>query len=156
MALNLTRRQKLSACLGALGVSLLGRSGVARADQAAADQFIGQFTRGKKPIEDWITLDLPAETDDGGAVQITVSVHIPTRDAAHVMDLLVVTSGNAQPAIVTFHFSPMSVAEASTRIRLAKPKPSPETHSVTAVARLSDGSCYKTKKDVTVKGTGCM
>ncbi|WP_315783338.1 MULTISPECIES: thiosulfate oxidation carrier protein SoxY [unclassified Bradyrhizobium] len=152
----MTRRQKLSAFLGALGMAVLGRSDVAHADQTAVDLLIGQFAGGKKPIEDRMTLDLPAETDDGGAVQITVSVDIPTRENTHLTDLLVVTSGNAQPTIVTFHFSPTSVAEASTRIRLAKPRPSPEKHSVTAVARLSDGTCYKIKRDVTVKEAGCI
>lgn len=154
MALYLTRRQKLSAVIGALGVAMLRGLSVARADQGAVDQLIRQFARGRSPIVDRVKLDLPNTSDDGSSVNITVAVDIPPTENGYVTDLLVVADGNTRPAIVTFHFSPISVAEASTRIRLAKP--SAGAQSVTAVARLNDGSCYKITKAVTVSDAGCM
>jgi sulfur-oxidizing protein SoxY len=154
VTLYLTRRQKLSACIGALVMAVLGRSGVARADQAAVDQLVRQFAGGRTPVVDRVKLDLPSTTDDGSSVRITVSVDIPPRENTYVTDLLVVADGNTQPTIVTFHFSPMSVPEASTRVRLAKP--SAGAQSVTAVARLNNGSCYRVTQAVTVTNAGCM
>ncbi len=154
MALYFTRRQKLSACVSALGIAVLGRSNVvARADQAAVDQLIGQFASGRKVIPGRVKLELPPSSEDGNAVPLTVSVDIPEMESTYVTDVLVVADGNVRPTIVSFQFSPISVAEASTRIRLEKP--SSGIQNVTAVARLNDGSYYATTKTVTVINSGC-
>jgi sulfur-oxidizing protein SoxY len=154
MALYFTRRQKLSACIGALSLAMLGRSNVvARADQSAVDQLIKQFARGRTPITARVKLDLPAANEDGRAVPVTVSIDIPATENTYVTDVLVVADGNTRPTIVSFQFSPMSVAEASTRLRLRKPPTG--VQNVTAVARLNDGTCYAITKTVTVMNTGC-
>jgi sulfur-oxidizing protein SoxY len=154
MALYLTRRQKLSACIGALGMAVLGRSSsVAHADQSAVDQLIRQFTRGRTPVVDRVRLEVPAVNDDGSAVPLTVAVDIPSTENTHVTEVLVVADGNTRPAVVSFRFSRESVAEASTRMRLAKPVSG--LQNVTAVARLSDGACYAITKTVTVAAAGC-
>ncbi|WP_165421004.1 thiosulfate oxidation carrier protein SoxY [Bradyrhizobium sp. Leo170] len=145
----MTRRQKLSAFLGALGMAVLGRSAVAHADQAAVNLLIGQFADGKTPVVGRVKLGLPPATEEGSAVEVSVSVDVPP--GAYVTDVLVVADGNEKPAIVTFHFFPMSVVEATTRIRLA----AGEQH-VTAVARLNDRSCYAATEKVTVAKTGCV
>jgi hypothetical protein len=84
---------------------------------------------------------------------LTVSVDIPEIESTYVTEVLVGADGNVRPTIVSFQFSPISVAEASTRIRLEKP--SSGIQNVTAVARLNDGSCYATTKTVTVINSGC-
>lgn len=94
-------------------------------------------------------LDLPATNEEGSAVVVSVSVDVPP--SSYVTDVLVVADGNKKPDIVTFHFSPMSVADATTRIRLAA-----GVQSVTAVARLNDGSCYAITNTTTVTNAGCM
>jgi sulfur-oxidizing protein SoxY len=145
----LTRRQKLSACIGSLSAVVLGRSGVAHADQAAVDQLIGQFAGGRKPVAGRVKMELPAANEEGSAIEVSVSVDVPP--STHVTDVLVVVDGNKRPDIVTFHFSPISVAEATTRIRLAA-----GAQRVTAFARLNDGSCYAITQAVTVTKAGCV
>ncbi len=149
MALYLTRRQKLSACIGAVGMAVLGRSGVTHADQASVDRLIGQFAGGRNPAAGRVKLDLPPANEDGSAIEVSVSVDVPT--GSYVTDVLVVADGNTKPHIVTFHFSQMSVAEATTRIRLAA-----GAQRVTAVARLNDGSCYAITQATTVTKAGCV
>jgi sulfur-oxidizing protein SoxY len=71
-------------------------------------------------------------------------------EQAHVTDVLVVADGNPRSGIATFHFTPASgVAEANVRIRLAS------TQNVTAVAKMNDGSFFKTSKQVKVTIGGC-
>ena len=149
MALFLTRRQKLSAFIGALSMAVFGRPVLAHADQAAVDQLIGQFAGGRKPAAGRVKLELPASNEVGSAIEVSVSMEAPP--GKYATDVLLVTDGNKKPDIVTFHFSPMSVVEATTRIRLA-----PGAQGVTAVARLNDGSCYAITKVVTVTKAGCV
>jgi sulfur-oxidizing protein SoxY len=155
MALYLTHRQKLAACFSALTMAMLGRSNnAALADQNAVDQVIKQFTRGQTPIVGQVRLDLAATTDDGSSVPVTVSVDSPMTEDSYVTSVLLVADGNTRPVIITFYFTSASgVAEASTRIRLAKPAAGMQ--NVTAVARLNDGSCYAITKMVTVTDAGC-
>jgi sulfur-oxidizing protein SoxY len=81
---------------------------------------------------------------------MTVSVESPMTESSHVSEVLVVADGNPNGGVVTFHFTPLSgVAEANTRIRLAK------SQTVTAIAKMSDGSFHKTSKAVKVTIGGC-
>ena len=62
----------------------------------------------------------------------------------------VFADGNPQPVVVSFRFTPASGrAAASTRIRLAK------TQNVIALAETSDGSLYRTSREVQVTIGGC-
>jgi sulfur-oxidizing protein SoxY len=63
---------------------------------------------------------------------------------------MILASGNPNPGVVTFEFTPLSGARsASTRIRLAK------TQDVIAVARLEDGSFAMARRPVKVTIGGC-
>jgi sulfur-oxidizing protein SoxY len=58
--------------------------------------------------------------------------------------------GNPNPAVATFHFTPLSgTATATTRIRLAK------TQNVVAVAKMSNGAVFSDTKLVKVTIGGC-
>ncbi len=71
-------------------------------------------------------------------------------EADHVASVMILASGNPNPGVITFNFTPMSgVAAATTRIRLAK------TQDVIAVAKMSDGSVFMDKKLVKVTIGGC-
>ena len=143
------RRQALRIGLG--GVALVVGAWVAPAHAANdAQDLIAKFTGGKKPQEGRVKLDLPEIAENGNTVPMTVSVESPMTDQSYCSDVLVVADGNPRGGVVRFHFSPANgVAEANTRIRLA------ETQNITAVAKMNDGSCYMTVKQVKVTIGGC-
>jgi sulfur-oxidizing protein SoxY len=83
-------------------------------------------------------------------VPIEVSVASPMTEADHIKAIHVFADGNPQAEVVSFHFTPAcGRAAASTRIRLAK------TQNVTALAETSDGSLYRTSREVRVTIGGC-
>jgi sulfur-oxidizing protein SoxY len=163
MVFLLSRRQNLISAFAAV-VTAVYRTGsrTARADASRASVLISQFTGGRAPIAGKVQLNFPdadltidpPTTANGNAVTIAVTVDSPMSDTSYVTDVLVVADGNTQPAVVTFHFTLESgSAEASTRIRLANTGASPQT--VTAVAKMNDGSFYQVSKKVNVTGSGC-
>ena len=69
---------------------------------------------------------------------------------AYVAAVMLLADGNPNPAVATFHFTPLSgSAEAATRIRLAR------TQNVIAVAKMSDGAVFMDRKEVKVTIGGC-
>jgi sulfur-oxidizing protein SoxY len=71
-------------------------------------------------------------------------------DADYVKAVHIVSTGNPQPAVATFHFTPQSgKASAASRMRLAR------TQDVLALAELSDGKVLQTRKTVKVTIGGC-
>lgn len=163
MTLLQSRRQNLMAGLAALFAGIWGvRLRAARADVGRVNMLISQFTGGKTAITGKVHLEFPdasmsgsiAAVEDGNVVLMNLTVESPMSDASYVTDVLVVADGNSRPTIVTFHFTPeCGIAEASTRIRLAKTVTLPNI--VTAVAKMSDGSCYQVAQQVNVLNTGC-
>ncbi len=151
MTLTVNRRQALTIGASALGATGLGWSTLpALAETNGFEKLIAQFAGGRTPVEGRVKLDLPKIADDGNSVPMTITVDSPMTEESHVTDVLVVAEGNPLAHVATFHFSPASgVAEVSTRIRLAK------TENVIAVAKMSDGSVYMAKKEVTVTVGGC-
>jgi sulfur-oxidizing protein SoxY len=143
-----SRRQVLTISVGAVAVAAWGAPPVLAAN--GAQDLIGKFTGGKQPTEGKVHLDLPEIAENGNTVPMTVSVESPMTQGSHVTEVLVVADGNPRPAVVRFHFSPESgAAEANTRIRLAV------TQTITAVAKMSDGSFYATSRQVKVTIGGC-
>ena len=150
MMVRFSRRQALSAGAGALATVALGATiSPAAAANDSAD-LIKKFTGGKTPAEGKVKLDLPEIAENGNTVPLTVSVESPMTEQSYVSDVLIVADGNPNGGMVTFHFSPASgVAEANTRVRLAA------TQTITAVARLNDGSFFTTSRQVKVTIGGC-
>jgi sulfur-oxidizing protein SoxY len=151
MTLTLNRRQVLTIGGGALAANALGWSAPpALAETNGFEEVIKQFTGGRTPAQCRVNLDLPKIADDGASVPMTITIDSPMTAESHVTDVIVVAEENPRPGVATFHFSPANgVAEVSTRIRLAK------TENVIAVAKMSDGSVYMAKKEVTVTVGGC-
>jgi sulfur-oxidizing protein SoxY len=144
------RRQAMTIGAGALAAVTMGASiGPAQAANDFQD-LINKFTGGKKATEGKVKLDLPEIAENGNTVPMMVSVDSPMTAQSHVTEVLVLADGNPAPAVVKFHFSPASgVAEASTRIRLAK------TQNIIAVAKMNDGSVFMGTKQVKVTIGGC-
>jgi sulfur-oxidizing protein SoxY len=143
---RLNRREALTAgaaALAAAGVS----AGPAYAVNDYADQ-IKTFTGGQTPVEGRIKLELPELAENGNTVPLSVAVDPPPGDV-HVQEILVVAPANPNARVIRFRFSPVSVPEASTRIRLA------ETQDVIAVAKLSDGTFLSASRQIKVTIGGC-
>jgi sulfur-oxidizing protein SoxY len=149
MTLVFKRRDVLVLAGG--GLAAWGASArLALAAKNDSDELIKKFTAGKAAAEGRVRLDLPEIAENGNTVPMTVSVESPMTEQSYVSDVLVVADGNPRGGIATFHFSPASgIAEVNTRIRLA------ETQNVIAVARMNDGSVFRTSKQVKVTIGGC-
>ena len=147
--IELTRRQFVVVSGSVIGAAALGFGpALAKSDEAHAS--ITKFTGGKSATEGKLTLDMPEIAENGNTVPLTVTVESPMTEGDYVKQVLIVAESNPSPSVGTFHFTPSSgKAEASTRIRLAK------TQNVIAVAEMSDGSFYTTKREVKVTIGGC-
>jgi sulfur-oxidizing protein SoxY len=150
MRSSLSRRQALALGAGAAAaMPLLLRAGPALAARTATEEAIKAFTKGKEPVKGKVKLDLPEIAENGNTVPMTVSVDAPMTKESFVEEVMIVADGNPHPGVVTFRFTPSSVAEANTRIRLA------ETQNVIAVARMNDGAVFSDVKQVKVTIGGC-
>ena len=151
MSFPLHRRRILTIAIGAAAAAASSAApGHAFAAKNDADDLIRKFTGGKTAAEGRVRLDLPEIAENGNAVPMTVSVESPMTEQSYVSDVLVVAEGNPRGGVATFHFSPASgVAEVNTRIRLA------ETENVIAIAKMNDGTVFKTSKQVKVTIGGC-
>jgi sulfur-oxidizing protein SoxY len=145
---RLNRREALAAGAGALAAGA-GLAGPARAANDYADQ-IRAFTGGRTPVEGRMKLELPELAENGNTVPLSVAVDLPPAGGGvHVQEILVVAPANPNARVIRFRFSPASVPEASTRIRLA------ETQDVIAVAKLSDGTFLSAARQIKVTIGGC-
>ena len=149
--MQVTRRQALGLSAGAMAFVALGTGlKAARADEAATEKSLMEFTDGKTPVTGRITLNAPEIAENGNTVPITVSVESEMTDASYVESVVVLAEGNPNPSVATFHFTPMSgEASATTRMRLAG------TQNVVAIAKMNDGSVFMDKKLVKVTIGGC-
>ena len=104
---------------------------------------------GDAPLRDGlIHLDLPVLIENGNTVAMTVSVASPP---SPVQSIHVFAEANPLPQVAAFHFGPRSGApRVSTRIRLAT------SQTVTAVARLRDGTCWRDSVDLLVTLAACL
>jgi len=148
MLQRLNRREALTAGAGALAAGLGLAAAPAHALNDYADQ-IKKFTGGKAPVEGGLKLELPELAENGNTVPLSVTVDGPMGEGTYVQEILVVAPANPNARVIRFRFSPASVPEASTRIRLA------ETQDVVAVAQLSDGTFRQISRQIKVTIGGC-
>lgn len=148
---RLARRELLLGTAGGfLALSGMGATRPARADAAAVSNALAALVGDKTPQEGRVTLTMPEIAENGNTVPLEVAVESPMTEADYVKAVHVFAEGNPQPDVVSFHFTPASgKAAAATRMRLAS------TQNVVAVAEMSDGSLYSTKREVKVTIGGC-
>jgi sulfur-oxidizing protein SoxY len=97
-----------------------------------------------------VKLDVPPLVENGNTVPLTVSVSSPMTEAEHVVSIHIFNEKNPQPNIGNFYIGPRAGrAQLSTRIRLA------DTQTLTAIAKLSDGSFWSATADVVVTLAAC-
>jgi sulfur-oxidizing protein SoxY len=147
---QLSRRAALALGAGGAALTLLGWDEPAMASAKEAADQIAKFTGGKTPDQSKISIELPEIAENGNTVPLRVSVDAPMTADDYVSEVLVVSEGNPNPGVATFHFTPMSgKADASTRIRLAA------TQNIVVVAKTSKGAFYSGQKLVKVTIGGC-
>ncbi|MGH6664910.1 MAG: thiosulfate oxidation carrier protein SoxY [Pseudolabrys sp.] len=147
---QLSRRATLLLGAGSAALSLFGWSGRAQAGAKEAADQIAKFTGGKTAEKGKISIELPEIAENGNTVPLQVTVDAPMVPDNYVSDVMVVSEGNPNPGVATFHFSPMSgKAEAATRIRLAA------TQNIVVVAKTSKGEFFTGQKLVKVTIGGC-
>lgn len=130
----------------ALLVPLLSRDALAQGWEEAVKKIVGE----SKPIDGRVMFELPEIAENGNTVPFTISVESPMTEREYVKAIHVISTGNPQPGIATFHFTPLSGrASASSRLRLAR------TQDVVGLAELSDGKFLMTRRSVKVTIGGC-
>lgn len=149
----IARRDMLVSAAAGMGILGLFGIGGARAQgnaPLALDEALAKLLGGAKPLENRIKLDLPVTADSGNVVPYSVSIDSPMTEADHVKAVHILSAGNPQPGIATFHFTPTSGrAQVSSRMRLARDQ------AVVAVAELSTGQLLIGRRFVKVTIGGC-
>lgn len=144
-------RREVLAGIGMAGTAavLLNGPALAQAEEgweAALKKVMGDAT----PIDGKITLEMPEIAENGNTVPFSIAVDSPMSEQEYVKAIHVLSTGNPQPVVATFHFTPESgKAAIASRLRLAK------TQDVVSVAELSDGKFALTKRTVKVTIGGC-
>jgi sulfur-oxidizing protein SoxY len=114
--------------------------------EAAIKRAIGDA----KPADGRILLTLPEIAENGNTVPFEFAVQSPMSDTDFVKAVHVFAPGNPQPEVASFLFSPASgKAAVTSRMRLAK------TQDIVALAEMSDGKVFMTKRTVKVTIGGC-
>lgn len=147
-----TRRQFL---VVAGGAAVLGTVPIVslRPAQATPDMMkaaIRDVVKGATVRPGKVKLDVPPLVENGNTVPLVVSVTSPMTAADHVVSIHVFNEKNPQPNVGNFYLGPRAGrAQVSTRIRLA------DTQTITAIAKMSDGSFWSTTADVVVTLAAC-
>jgi sulfur-oxidizing protein SoxY len=119
-------------------------------DAAAVDAMLKKYIGDAKPVTGKVNIDLPEIAENGNTVPFSITVDSPMTEADNVKALHVIATGNPQPDIASYDFTPQSgKASVSSRMRLSK------TQDVYALALMGDGKVFMAKKTVKVTIGGC-
>ncbi|WUR13006.1 SoxY-related AACIE arm protein [[Empedobacter] haloabium] len=142
---NVRRRQLIAA--GTL--SVLVRPAAATPERMA--QAIAAYTGDVAPKTGRVTFEIAQLIDNGNAVPVTIRVDSPMTATDHVTGIALFNEKNPEADVIRCTLGPRAgKAEVSTRIRLAT------SQRLTAVAKLSDGSCWQQTADVIVTLAACI
>lgn len=137
--MKLSRREALALGLGGVAAAALPMPALA----ATVEELTAAFAGGAAIGTGGLTLTAPEIAENGNTVPISV-------DAPGATAIMLLASGNPEPAVCTFTFGPAAGSQmASTRIRLAK------TQDVIALAKMADGSVVQASSTVKVTIGGC-
>jgi sulfur-oxidizing protein SoxY len=119
-----------------------------RATPVEVAALIAELVGGAALRDERVKLDLPVMVENGNSVGMTVSVDAPV---AQVRSIDVFAEGNPLPHVLRVRFGPNAGApRIATRIRLAT------SQTVIAVAKLTDGSCWRDSVDLLVTLAACI
>src|ERR1700689_911174 len=139
MADRHSRRKILKAAGALAGSGALARLTVKPAE--ATPEMMQDAIRsaiGEAPVKKGkVKLDLPPLVENGNSVPCTVTVDSPMTATDYVKAIHIFNEKNPQPNVISVKLGPRAgKASFSTRIRLA------DTQNITAIAEMSDGSCW--------------
>lgn len=118
--------------------------------QPAWELEAAKILNGAKPIAGKIVFEIPEIAENGNTVPFTLSMESPMTEANHVKAMHLLATGNPQPGVAAFKFTPSSgKAAVSSRMRLGR------TQDVVVIAELSDGRFVQAKRNVKVTIGGC-
>jgi len=142
-------RRRVLVC-GAGAVAALVGLRPARATPDMMKAAIRDVVKGAPVRVGKVKLDVPPLVENGNTVPLTVSVTSAMTEAEHVVSIHIFNEKNPQPNVGNFYIGPRAGrAQVSTRIRLA------DTQTLTAIAKLSDGSFWSATADVVVTLAAC-
>jgi sulfur-oxidizing protein SoxY len=152
--MKVTRRDTLKAA----SILAVGATWPAAADAQVQSFVPGQMDAairkvlGEAPIRKGkVTLDLPPLVENGNVVPMSVSVDSPMTKDNFVKAIHVFNEKNPQPNVISVQLGARAgKAEISTRIRLAT------TQKLTAIAEMSDGTCWSDTQEVVVTLAACL
>jgi sulfur-oxidizing protein SoxY len=142
--------------LGAAGIAAcatlvdFGLHAFAQDAAPTIDDTLKKIIGDAKPVEGLITFDLPEIAENGNTVPYSFAVESPMTDSDYVKTVHVIATGNPNPEIASFAFTPLAgKAAAASRMRLAK------TQDAMIVAEMSSGKFFMNKRNVKVTIGGC-
>ena len=139
----------------AILTALLGRGLPALAQDTKAgdngwEDAVKKIMGEAKPADGKIQIELQEIAENGNMVPFALAVDSPMTEADHVDAIHLIATGNPQPDVGSFYFTPMSgKAAISGRMRLAR------TQDVIVVAALSGGRFFMGRRMVKVTIGGC-
>ena len=111
---------------------------------------LDEFTRGKTPRAEGLTLDVSILADNPSAVPVKVKVDLPITDKDWCEEIIVLAELNPSPLTCRMQFTAAAgTAEAAVRIRLS------QSQTVHALARMKSGKVLLAKQATTVAASGC-
>jgi sulfur-oxidizing protein SoxY len=149
MKLKITRREAL--ILGGIAAAGATASTPSTAVPGQMEAAIRKAIGDAKVQKGKVTLDLPPLVENGNSVPMTVTVASPMTGQDRVKAIHVFNEKNPQANVISVEFGPRAgKAEVATRIRLA------DTQKITAIAVMSDGTCWSDTQDVVVTLAACL
>lgn len=107
--------------------------------------------QGAAPIQPGVRLDIPAVTQDGSSVQVSIEVESPMTPDDYIDRIHLFALENPSPELIELSLTPLAgKARVTTRIRLD------QSQTVVALARRSSGEWLAAARDVRVTVSGCL
>jgi sulfur-oxidizing protein SoxY len=104
-----------------------------------------------KPVIGKLMLDLPALSEDGSSVALTVRAESPMRTEDYVRFIHLFASRNPSPEIAVFEFTPRAgLAQVGTRVRLN------ESQAVITIAHTNKGEVHVAEREIRITTSGCL
>jgi sulfur-oxidizing protein SoxY len=118
--------------------------------QPSAEDTIRRLSRGAKPIDGKVVINVSEIAENGNIVPFSVTADSPMTDTDFVKSIHIVCSGNAQAHIGSFHFTALSgQAGVTSRLRLAK------TQDLFVLVEHSSGQFNLAQRTIKVTIGGC-